>query len=83
MYVTCVDAHEGKRTLDPQEQGLQKVMSHPTWVLGSEPESSGRAASSPSSPALALSSPPSLFSGMLGLQAQTTIPGLNDSFLLL
>lgn len=36
MYVTCVDAHEGKRTLDPQEQGLQKVMSHPTWVLGSE-----------------------------------------------
>lgn len=54
MYVTCVDAHEGKRTLDPQEQGLQKVMSHPTWVLGSELESSGRAASSPSPPALAL-----------------------------
>lgn len=44
VYHACTDIPEGQtKALDPLE--LQAVVSHLRWVLGTEPQCSGRAAS--------------------------------------
>lgn len=44
MYMPCA-CEVQKRILDPLKLELQKLVSHPMWVLGIVPGSSGRAVS--------------------------------------